>query len=118
MYFDGRELQPYAEPVSATELREGAVYFAVNYIDDDMLVPMIETLVFIGKDLETDDAGQAYFQDVRSHREGVTYGWDVDDGSATFFSGPEHELNHIFNYEHALHELMRCALRRKERNLK
>jgi hypothetical protein len=118
VYFDGRELKPHAEPVSATELREGAVYFAVNYVDDDMLVPMIETLVFVGKDLESDDAGQAYFQDVRSHREAVPYGWDADDRNATFYSGPENELNHIFNYEHALHELMRCSLRRKARDLK
>lgn len=122
MYFDGRELKPYAEPVSSTELQEGAVYFAVNYVDDDMLVPVIETLVFVGKNLQPDDVGEAYFQDVSSYREGVPYGFDSDDGGAThasagpctFYSGPENELNHIFNYEHALDELMRCSLRRRE----
>ena len=113
MKFEGRELQTYAEPILATELEEGAAYFAVNYIDDEMLIPTIETLIFIGNNLEPDDVGQAYFQDVASYREGIPYSWNADDGSATFYSGPENELNHIFNYEHALEELMRCSLRRK-----
>jgi hypothetical protein len=36
MYFEGRELKEYAEPVSANELSEGKIYFSVNYVDDDM----------------------------------------------------------------------------------
>jgi hypothetical protein len=52
VYFDGRELKPYAEPVSSNELEEDAVYFAVNYVDDEMLIPLMETLVFIGRNLE------------------------------------------------------------------
>ena len=79
-----------------------------------MLVPTIEALVFVGKNREPDDVGEAYFQDVGSYREGVPYGWDADDGNATFYSGPENELNDIFDYEHALEELMRCSLRRKQ----
>ena len=114
MHFEGRELKPYAEPVSTTELKEGAVYFAVNYVDDDMLIPIVETLVFAGKDLEPEEVGVAYFQDVESYREGVRYGWDTNDGSATFYSGPENELNHIFTYEHALDELLRCSIRRRD----
>jgi hypothetical protein len=117
MEFDGRELPPYAEPISAAELEEGSVYFAVNYADDEMLIPTMETLVFVGKNLEPDDGGEAYFQDVGSYRERVPYGWDADDGKATFYSGPENELNHIFNYEHALEELMRCSLRRKQQRM-
>ena len=53
MYFDGRDLKSYAEPVSSSELQEGQIYFSINYVDDEMLVPVIETLVFIGKNLET-----------------------------------------------------------------
>lgn len=113
MKFEGRELQAFAEPISAGELTKGEIYFAVNYIDDEMLIPRIETLVFLGKNLEPGDVGEAYFQDVSSHREGITYDSDSDAGIATFYSGAENELNHIFNYEHALEELMRCSLRRK-----
>ena len=69
MYFEGRDLTDHAEPVSASELCEGQVYFAVNYVDGEMLIPIMETIVFIGRNLEPDDAGQVYFQDVESHRE-------------------------------------------------
>jgi hypothetical protein len=103
VYFDGRELKPYAEPVSSNELQEGAVYFAVNYVDDEMLIPLMETLVFIGRNLEPGDVGTVYFQDVESYREGVRYGSDA-----------ENELGHIFDYEQALDGLMHCSLRRKE----
>lgn len=114
MNFEGRELKPYAEPVSAAELREKEVYFAVTFVDDDMLIPVMETLVFIGRNLELNDVKEAYFQDIHSYREGVPYDFEADDGNATFYSGPEDELNHIFTYEHALDVLMRCALNRRK----
>lgn len=134
MYFEGRELQPHSQPISGTDLHEGAVYFAVNYIDEDMLIPIVETLVFIGNNLKPDDVGKAYFQDVESYREGIPYDWDTrnarandgddpgntateeegDGGSATFFCGSEDELNHIFKYEDVVDELIRCSIRRKE----
>jgi hypothetical protein len=77
VYFEGRELKEYAEPVLANELREGEIYFSVNYVDDDMLIPVMETVVFIGRNLEPGDVGQVYFQDVESHREGVRYAGEI-----------------------------------------
>ncbi len=115
MYFEGRELRPYAESVSSTELREDEVYFAVNFVDDEMLIPIMETLVFVGRNFEPDDIGKVYFQDVESHREGVQYTGDSDVGWAKFISGSENELGHIFDYEHALEALMWCSLRREGR---
>src|SRR5437870_5785774 len=121
MYFEGRKLESYDEPVVSTDLREGEVYFAVNYVDDDMLIPIIETLVFLCKNLKPDDVGKAYFKDVESYCQGLPYDCDedksstevdVNGGSASFYSGPENELHHIFKYEQALEELMRCLLRR------
>jgi hypothetical protein len=41
----------------------------INYADDEMLVPIMETVVFIGRNLEPNDVRQVYFQDVESHRE-------------------------------------------------
>jgi len=114
MRFEGRELKPFAEPVSAADLHEGSAYFAVTYVDDDMLIPTMETLVFIGKNLEIDDVAEAYFQEINSYRQGVRYGWDVKDGEASFYSGPENELHHIFDFDHALEELMKCSLRRSK----
>lgn len=117
MHFEGRDLNEYVEPVSASELREGEVYFAVNYVDDKMLVPIVETVVFIGRNLEPGDVSQVYFQDVESHREGVEYDWNASDGSAKFQTGSEDQINHIFDYERALEELMRCSVRRREKEL-
>jgi hypothetical protein len=117
MYFDGRELTEHAEPISANELQEGQVYFAVTYVDDEMLVPTMETIVFIGRNLEPGDLDQVYFQDIESYREGVSYSRS-DDGLARFQAGSESQINHIFKYEPALHELMRCSLRRQKTGIK
>jgi len=114
VFFEGTDLPDYAEPVSANELREGEVYFAVNYVDHEMLVPIMETIVFIGRNLEPGDLDQVYFQDIESHREGVLYTSESNDGPARFQAGSEGQINHIFNYEHALEELMRCSLRREK----
>jgi hypothetical protein len=116
MYFEGRELVSPAESIGSRELREGGVYYAITYIDDEMLQPNIESLVFIGKDLEPGDVGQAYFQDLSSYSEGVGYDWQRADGPTRFYSGPENELNHIFTYEKMLNELMKCSLRRRSSN--
>jgi hypothetical protein len=62
-----------------------------------MLIPVMETVVFIGRNLEPRDVGQVYFQDVESHREGVRYGWDREDGWAKFQTGSENEVSHILN---------------------
>jgi hypothetical protein len=112
MYFDGRELKSYAEHVCSSDLKQGATYYALLYVDSEMLTPMIETLVFIGKNLEPDDIDQAYFQDLNSFQQGVTYNWETEDAAGTFYSGPSDALNHIFTYEELLNELMKCSLRR------
>jgi len=115
MHFERQDLKSYAEPISS-ELREGEVYFAVNYIDDEMLTPIMETVVFIGRNLEPGDVGQVYFQDVESYREGIPYSsTGGSDGTANFSSGSEAELKHIFKYEQMLDELLRCSGRRSRK---
>lgn len=113
MYFEGRELTPYSEPVSAEKLKEGLVYFSVTFIDDDMHIPIMDTLIFIGKNLEENDNEQIYFQDIHSYREGVRFESAAENDYASFFSCTADELNNIFEFERALDVLMRCLLRRK-----
>jgi hypothetical protein len=118
MRFEERELKPYAEPVSAGDLKEGEVYFAVNYVDDNMLIPTLETLVFVGRNLDPNDVEtdvrKVYFQDVESYLRGIRRNSPSDGDQAMFSCGPESQVSHIFKYEHALDELMRCALRRRK----
>ena len=117
LHFEARELKPYAEPVSSADLREGEVYFAVNFIDDEMLIPTMETVVFAGRNLAAGDAGLVYFQDIDSYREGIRYHSVSEEAEATFQVGPENNIGHIFQYERALEQLMGCSLRRKEAGL-
>jgi hypothetical protein len=115
MLFDGRELKPYAEPVAATSLRVGGVYFSVQYVDEDMLIPLVEAWVFAGKGLDPEDTeAHFYFEDVESYLAGMRYRTATDE-NATFQLATENSLNHIFEYESALDELMRCSIRRKQK---
>lgn len=117
MLFEAREIKPYAEPVSSADLDAGSVYFAVQFLDDDMLVPTVEPLVFIGRDLNPSDIGQLYFQDAESHQRGLRYEDQVSHPDAIFYQQSEDEIKHIFRYEQALDVLMRCALRRRTKRI-
>ena len=115
--FESRQLKPYSEPLPAGALRVGAVYFSVGFVDD-MVVPIVETLVYLGRDLAPGDAGQLWFQDVESYRGGVRYpGHDDHKGAAKFIRTPETDGGRVFDYEHALNELLRCSLLRRERGI-
>lgn len=113
MQFEARDLMPYAEPVRSGSLREGEVYFSIQYADENMLVPVIETLVFAGRNLDNKDPELMYFQDAESYLQGIRHGSDEPE-SASFQLGREGKINHIFEYEHALEELMKCSLRRRK----
>jgi len=114
MRFEAQELKPYAEPVPASRLVQGSVYFSVTYVDHQMLMPTMEPLVFAGENLNPSDVGRVvYFQDAVSYRRGIRHDSPAED-EATFFVTPEAEIKHMFEYEGALHELLRCALRRRK----
>lgn len=117
MRFEERELPPHAESVSPNELQEGGVYFSVTFVDRDMLIPTMEAVVFIGRNLQPDDSDLVYFQDIESYRRGVRYETATDDDYAQFSMGSETELGHIFDFEYALEELMRCSIRRREKEM-
>jgi len=110
--FDGRDLSTYAEPIRPHELHVGAVYFFVDYVDPEMLVPTMATVVCLGENLEPGDTDVVYFQDIDSYNRGVTYQGPGDGDYALFHSGSKDEINHVFSFDHAIDELLRCALRR------
>jgi hypothetical protein len=112
--FEARELKPYAEPVSAEELAEGQVYFSVRYIDEEMLIPTVDTLVFIGLDLEPGDSGKLYFQDVDSYMQGVRFATASGDDGALFITESA-DKPWIFQFDQALDLLLACSIRRKAR---
>jgi hypothetical protein len=108
--FASRDLKPHAEPVSPRDLREGHVYFAVQFVDRELLIPTVEPLVFIGQDLEAEAPGM-YFQDAQSYRDGLRYGSEeARSENATFYA--QTDVKHIFDYERALDQMLACSLRR------
>ena len=113
LYFEARRLSAGSDPVQAEALVDGHVYFAVRYVDENMLIPIVETLVFIGRNLEPDDVGRLYFQDVRFYQAGREYQAGDrrgDLGIEVYFEG---STNALFEYGRALDELLRCSLRRR-----
>ena len=114
MHWEERELSPDAQPISPAELQEGSVYFVIDYVDEARLIPVMNTLVFIGRDLQAGDKGKAYFQDLDSLAEGFHYDSPDKPDWATFYVESENQPIHTFEFEHALEELMRCSLRRRK----
>lgn len=108
-----RELPTYAEPVKAETLEIGETYFAVQYLDEELLVPILETLILTDRKDGGDEGSVFRFQDLDSYRAGVRHG-STEADSATFYFQSQHNLRHIFEYEQAVDELIRCALRRRK----
>jgi hypothetical protein len=114
LQFPARALKPYAEPITQEQLREGNVYFSVQFVDDEMLIPIIETWAFAGRKLEPKDPeDRFYFQDVESYRYGIRYG-SVEHEQAKFRVAEGPNLN-MYDYEHTLNEMLKCSLRRKSK---
>jgi hypothetical protein len=62
MRFEERELNSFATFVPARDLKEGAIYFVLHYLDDRMLLPIMRPVVFIGKNLEPGDTVECIFK--------------------------------------------------------
>jgi hypothetical protein len=117
MEFEARELKPGAEFVLPEELVVGKAYFSVTYGDEKLLVPLVETLVFIGRNLEKGDSDLLYFQDHLSYSNGRLYGDAVAGDEIYVSTYHEGKTNPLFDFEHALEELMACSLRRRDAGL-
>lgn len=114
MQFKERELKHYAEPVPAGSFKQGEIYFSVQYADDTLLVPIMETWVYAGRKLRSDDIDNClYFQDVGSYLQGIRYETSTKKNSV-FQLAREGHTNHIFEFSKAVEELLRCELRRSK----
>lgn len=116
MRFEAREIKSYAEPILPESLRKGNVYFSITYADEELLIPVMETLVFIGRDLDKGDRGILYFQDAISYTAGERYGDATAGGRINVSRLLEQQTKHIFDFERALEQLMGCSLRRRAGN--
>jgi hypothetical protein len=109
------------------DLIQGRVYFRVNFLDQDMMIPEMIPLVFIGRNL-TPDQPRLYFQDAGSYFAGER----IDGLSAGQISdaevpvGPRRNLEpwceviadgeytSVYEFESGLESLLVCSLRRAD----
>jgi hypothetical protein len=125
MYFEGRELKPYGEFTKASDLVVGRVYFRVSYLDQDMMIPELVPLVFIGRNLSSEHPG-LYYQDAESFLAGKRWGQtndepigpdddDAGDRSEGWFeTESERTYSQVFEFDQALDGLLACSLRRRQ----
>ena len=109
LHFEARDLKPYGDYVKASDLVEGETYFAVRFLDDRLVVPELNPLVFIGRNLEPGDYGRLYFQDAASYLSGVRFAH----GDNREIHIVEENSPAVFEFERALDVLLRCSLRRQ-----
>lgn len=110
------DLKPYAEPIVESQLRQGEIYFMLNYFDNHMLVPDMKTLIFLGKNVTGNDDSLLYFQDLNSYIGIGPYPQNTP-GKGNIFQCSGDQLNSIFFLEKAMDELRRCTARREKRGL-
>lgn len=94
-------------------LKPGAVCLTVAFLDEAMLVPVVETFVFLGRDLFADGDGRYYFEPAEAHFSPRSR----KQGSrrATGLLAPTaHGLSNIYDVAAACEVLKRCAARRKQ----
>ena len=126
LWFDAKQLSQFQECIDESELKEGETYFTVYYLDDEMLVPQLTPVTFIGRQLDGDEPEDTlYFQDYDSYRQGLR--WppnqtgdsqpDVTGVRVTITSVKSSESTDVCSYEQALDSILKCALRRRSQKV-
>ena len=126
--FAGREIPQYAVHVKPEDLEVGNVYFRVSYLDNDMVVPEVTPLVYVGRDLDppTENSHQLYFQDAGSYFAGIRWeddappvkGENEEERFQSWLERGHFELFEesqvsVLEFENALNLLLLCSLRRQ-----
>lgn len=110
--FPATKLKSGAEPVSAVDMKQRRVYFALQFEDPDLLVPVLQPLLFLGYNLDRQNPDLRWFQDFDSYRAGVRYENGDPQERSSFQAYGSDEGQHIFEYHHALERLMWCEMSR------
>jgi len=118
MYFEGRELTNSAIPVKAEELVLGEFYYHVTFFGSGLLIPNMDTLVYVGKDVIPHEPGLFYFQDAESYANGLRIDSEDNKEGIILSRFDENSLNGIFDFDRALESLMRCSLLRQKQKKK
>lgn len=114
MRFEARELESYAEPVRVNDLRVGETYFSVQFFDEEMLTPVVTPLIYLGRDLNGQHPDYFFFEDLEAYLAGVQFEKATEEERPSFQIAAENGMNHIFEFEKGLNQLLLCSLRRNK----
>ncbi len=114
MQLPARQLPDYAEPVEENKLIVGQTYFSVQFLDEDLVIPIVEPVVYLGQSTsESTQDRRLQFQYARSCFS-VECGNALAADEVVIFSQAASQCGHIFEFEQALDVLLRCSLRRAQ----
>lgn len=110
---DGEVSDAVSLPVLPESLIRMHVYFSLTFLDDRMLFPILEPIVFIGENLGPGEEGRLYFQDLESYRQGHRFDQQAMPDSARVFVATRGQIKHVFELENAVRVLVDCVARRR-----
>lgn len=121
-WFEGRELTPWADGVAPDDLIAGEVYFSVHFIGEGMLVPVMETMEFLGEQVGEKGEALLRFQyvslpDIAEDAPPEVVAWAENPLHQGYVILPR-GTGGIYTFETALEVLMGCSLRRRAEGLK
>lgn len=103
--------------VPASRLTVGGLYFVVSYLDEECIIPIVDSLIFLGRNLEGHSEKALYFQDAASHRESGPYPNAHNETATVTVVDSDSDLPpNLFELEGVLDELARCAQRKKHKS--
>lgn len=100
-------------PLDATKLKQGDICVSVSYLDEALLVPIVETFVFIGVDILNKGGNELFFQSAESYFSNGPYraGDNSTDNKECLLVAPPDTLSNMFDVQHASEVIERCAER-------
>lgn len=112
LVFPQREIPPHARPVTPAELVVGEIYFQAVFVDNEMLVPELRPLAYLGWDLRAHKRGRYAFQDASSYLAGKTLADSIPEDPVRVDLFEVGGLGGVYTFEFAVEVLLRCSLRR------
>ena len=91
--------------VQPDRLRVKQVYFMISFLDRDMRVPEIATVVYLGRDIFHENDAKHYFQEYSQFVEGSAR------REAAIIAAAEDNLMNFFDYEGASQLVRMCGIR-------
>lgn len=106
LHFPAREIPPYGDYATAETLVVGHTYFRMVFVDQQMRIPELTPLVFIGRNLAENDTDALYFPDAASYLDGIRF---EDGNEGGEYYTVDADTPFVYDFERALDRLLHCS---------